>query len=99
MASEEQLQRLKFSREPARLGNGRVIAGVVFGLALGIGLAFALGFGSSNSRNSYEASANEIDSSQQGATVDPLPASLPALHTGRVQQVLAHVGGLGSYIR
>ena len=65
MASEEQLQRLKFSREPARLGNGRVIAGVVFGLALGTGLAFAVGFGSSDSRSSDEAPASKIDSGQQ----------------------------------
>ena len=65
MATDDQLQRLSFNREPVRSSSGKVIAGVVFGLALGIGLALALGFGSSDSRSSYEASANEIDSSQQ----------------------------------
>ena len=65
MASEEQLERLKFSRDPAPSGNGRVIAGVVFGFALGIGLAFAVGFGSSDARSSNEAPTNEIDFGQQ----------------------------------
>ncbi len=71
MASEEQLERLKFNREPARSGNGRVIAGVVFGLVLGIVLAVAIGFGTSALRSSDEAAAVEANadpSSQTGVT-------------------------------
>ena len=71
MASEEQLERLKFNREPARSGNARVIAGVGVGLMLGIVLAVALGFGPSDFRSSDEAAALEAGAeppSQTGVT-------------------------------
>src|SRR4051794_12669299 len=37
---------------------------------------------------------HEVDASHQRAAVDPLLAGVPALDRGRVQQVLAHIGGV-----
>src|SRR6516162_10185610 len=37
---------------------------------------------------------NEVDARHQRAAVDPLLTGMPAFHRRRIEQVLAHIGGL-----